>query len=281
MATSDTLPIVVLDTDDIEAGMALSTEAGWNQVSQDWRHFIEKGRTIGVRDDHGHLVGSAAALPYDGAFGYVGMVLVTAEWRRRGIATRLVDRCIETLVSLNLVPVLDATEAGEQVYMRQGFKAQFRFDRWQHLSEDGEATLPATAGGDAVDADRLIDLDAGAFGARRPLLISDFLGRPGTRSVMHENGDGFALIRDGRRALQAGPVVANSQDAAVTLLDLLLESVSQSVFVDVPAIWSGLGDWLTKRGFTIQRSFARMALHRPAPFGHPEHLFAVAGPEFG
>jgi hypothetical protein len=72
-----------------------------------------------------------------------------------------------------------------------------------------------------------------------------------------------------------------SQDAAIALLDRLLETVSQSVFVDVPAVWPGIGAWLTSRGFTIQRSFARMALNRSSPFGHPENLFAVAGPEFG
>jgi GNAT superfamily N-acetyltransferase len=281
MAISEVLPIVGLDTDDVEAAMALSTEAGWNQVREDWCHFIEKGRTIGVRNDEGRLVGSAAALPYHGAFGFVGMVLVTAEWRRRGIATRLVDQCVDTLVSQDFVPVLDATEAGEQVYVRQGFMAQFRFDRWQRLSKGDENVRSGTAGGETVDVDRLIELDARAFGARRPLLIRDFLGRKGTRCVMCESGDGFAFVRAGRRALQAGPVVAMSQDAAIALLDRLLETVSQSVFVDVPAVWPGIGAWLTSRGFTIQRSFARMALNRSSPYGHPENLFAVAGPEFG
>jgi GNAT superfamily N-acetyltransferase len=130
MAASEALAIEVLTQADVASGMLLSTEAGWNQTADDWKHFIVQGSTIGVRDQNGRLVASAAALPYDGPFGYVGMVLVTADWRRQGIATRLVDRCIDELRGRGLVPVLDATAAGAEVYRHQGFVGQFGFDRW-------------------------------------------------------------------------------------------------------------------------------------------------------
>ncbi|MGO4839864.1 GNAT family N-acetyltransferase, partial [Rhizobiaceae sp. 2RAB30] len=101
----------MLGQSDVEACLRLSDEAGWNQTAEDWGLFLRHGTTIGVRSDDGSLVASAAALPYD-RFGFVSMVLVTAAWRRRGLATGLVDRCVETLTSRGLVPVLDATPAG-------------------------------------------------------------------------------------------------------------------------------------------------------------------------
>ena len=275
MATSDQLEVVGLTAADIDGGMMLSTEAGWNQTADDWRHFIEKGRTIGLRDGDGTLVATAAALPYDGPFGFIGMVLVTQSWRRKGIATRLVDRCMETFEGWNLVPVLDATAAGEEVYTRQGFVPQFRYDRWQGSCNGGASS------GDRKDAVALIELDQAAFGASRAGLMKDFVGREGTQTLLAARGDGFAMIRRGRRAWQAGPVVAPDEQSALNLIRGLLESASGSVFIDVPQCWQAIGKWLQDAGFAIQRSFARMALGRAETFGDPSRLFAVAGPEFG
>ena len=275
MAASEAGAIERLTRADVASGMALSTEAGWNQTQDDWRHFIVHGRAVGMRAPDGRLVASAAALPYDGPFGFVGMVLVTADWRRRGIATRLVDRCVAELREIGLMPVLDATAAGAEVYRRQGFIAQFGFDRWE-----GTLEPPASGQGSAGSlSGDLVELDAEAFGARRGKLLEDFLSRPGTSA----RGDSsrFALLRAGRRALQAGPVVAKDENSAIALLDDLFAATRGPVFIDVLAGRSRVGDWLAARGFTIQRSFTRMALGREAPFGKPERLFAVAGPGFG
>ena len=274
MAVSDELLIVDLDAGDADAGMALSTEAGWNQTAEDWGHFVAQGRTFGMRDPSGRLIATASALPYDGPFGFISMVLVTADWRRRGIATRLVDRCIGELHALGLVPVLDATAAGAEVYRRQGFVGQFAFDRWQG-SVDTSASEPVQP----VEEDLIRTLDAEVAGVGRHRLIDDFLSRQGTRAVA--GADGFAMARDGRRAVQAGPVVAADEGAAIRLVERLFRAVRGTVFIDVPSVWRGIGEWLQARGFEIQRSFTRMALGRAEPFGQPARLFAVAGPEFG
>lgn len=274
MAASEAGPIEQLGAGDLDACMALSIEAGWNQTADDWRHFIREGRSFGNRAPDGRLVASAAALPYDGPFGFVSMVLVTADWRRRGLATRLVDRCVEELQARGLVPVLDATAAGAEVYRKQGFVGQFGFDRWQGTLPVAKAAAEAAPG-----ADRIRALDAEAAGAGRPRLMDDFLGRDGTIAV--GDGNGFALARAGRRAIQAGPVVAADETVALGLIDRLFAALTGFVFIDVPQAWRRIGDWLKARGFEIQRSFTRMALGRAEPFGLPARQFAVAGPEFG
>jgi N-acetylglutamate synthase-like GNAT family acetyltransferase len=206
------------------------------------------------------------------------MVLVTPRFRRRGLATRLVDHCIAELRGLGLTPVLDATAAGAEVYTRQGFLPQFGFDRW-------EGTVQGLPGGDDRDVspgvERLAGIDAEAFGAGRRRLMGDFLGRVETRGLVSAAGDGFAMIRRGRRALHAGPVVAGSESGALELLERLFASARGTVFIDVPSIWKRIGAWLADHGFAIQRSFTRMALGRAEPFGAPQNLFAVAGSEFG
>lgn len=281
MAISEEIKVVDLTSADIEAGLALSDEAGWNQTGDDWRHFIECGRTMGVRDDDGRLVASAAALPYERHFGFVAMVLVTESWRRRGLATRLVDHCIDELRRQNRVPMLDATPAGEMVYRRQGFHSLFGLDRWQRPAE----LEPLPPVGDmpfrAADPDTVIRLDAEAMGSGRAKLMRGFLARSGTRAVMGGDGESFAMIRDGRHARQVGPIVARSQAGALELLAPLIAGCRSMVFIDVLSAWRDMADWLAECGFTIQRSFSRMAFGRAEPFGSPERLFAVSGPEFG
>lgn len=278
MAASDEPRILDLQPRDIEAGLALSAEAGWNQTGDDWRHFIQNGRTIGLFDEQGILIASAAALPYGGPFGFIGMVLVTRESRRRGFATRLVDCCISELLGRGLTPVLDATDAGAEVYRKQGFVPQFGLGRWEGVvrpapKDDGEESSRELA--------RIAPLDAHAFGASRVDLLADFLSRRGTRAEFSEDGHGFSMVRSGRRALQTGPVVAPSESVAVDLLDRVLARASGAVFIDVPSAWQGIANWLSDRGFVFQRGFTRMALGRAEPFGNPQKLFAVAGPEFG
>src|ERR1700759_3420210 len=101
--------IGTLSPDDSAAGLALSTEAHWNQNEADWLFFLNRARVFGARDRDGRVVASAALLPYTTTAAWISMVLVTASWRRRGLATRLVDTCLDTAGKLGLTCWLDAT----------------------------------------------------------------------------------------------------------------------------------------------------------------------------
>jgi GNAT superfamily N-acetyltransferase len=281
MAVSEAPTAVEVRLADVDACLRLSDEAGWNQTADDWRLFIRHGKTIGARSNDGTLVASAAALPYD-RFGFVSMVLVTDAWRRRGLATDLVDRCVVALTSRGLVPVLDATPAGSLVYGRQGFNGLFELDRWQSeagpelVDPEGE-TVAAGPG----DFETLCALDREACGADRRLLLGDLLSREGSHAFLDPGRTGFAVVRRGRRAMQIGPVAAISPKRAIDLLSAALGAVRGSVFVDIPRLWDEVAGWLAGRGFTRQRSFTRMAHGHSTPFGRPDRLFAAAGPEFG
>ena len=114
MADTEPVDIVGLGLGDAEAGLALSTEAGWNQNEADWRFFLSKGIVFGMRDGK-RLVATAALLPYSAGDAWISMVLVTADFRRRGIATKLVDACLDVAARRGLTAWLDATPAGAAV----------------------------------------------------------------------------------------------------------------------------------------------------------------------
>jgi GNAT superfamily N-acetyltransferase len=287
MASSEVLAIEPLVRADIAAGLALSDAAGWNQTADDWAFFIAAGTTLGVRDDAGALIATAAALPYDAATGWISMVLVDAAQRHRGIASQLVDACVASLREGGRTPVLDATPAGAAVYAKSGFGAGFAFERWEGAGASAPAATAARAAtlDDVVvagaDAQTLIDLDRGAGGVDRTSLWHAFRARPETRAWCAAGGAGFALRRAGRRATQVGPIVAADADAALGLLAAALAGVGGRIFIDVPVHCTSLADELARRGFVRQRSFVRMALGDARAAAARDRVFALAGPEFG
>ena len=78
MGATDDIAVVRLDASDAPAGLALSTEAHWNQNEADWRFFLGQGIVFGVRH-RAELVATAALLPYSSGNAWISMVLVTAE----------------------------------------------------------------------------------------------------------------------------------------------------------------------------------------------------------
>jgi GNAT superfamily N-acetyltransferase len=270
-----------LSEQDVPAGLALSAEAGWNQTADDWRLFVTRGDTFGIRDDDS-CVASAAALSYGGC-GMVAMVLTTATHRRRGFAATLFSRAVRTLTDVSAVPILDATPDGLRVYERQGFRPVEKLERWvRYNTPKSQGFKPPPirySERPPGEAERFSDIDESVFGARRDVLFADVMSRPST--ISSAAADSFVLARRGRIGTQVGPLVARDEVQALSLLEGIVARIWGVVIIDVPTRWTLLRDWLPPHGFRTQRPFTRMALDRSAPFGDPGRLFASAGPEFG
>ena len=132
MVPTNTMDIIKLDDRFLTDALALSNEANWNQVADDWAMMITAGEAIGFQDASGRLIASALTLPYGDQFGWISMVIVTQLHQKQGLATRLLNSCIQRLEDKHLVPLLDATSAGENVYRPLGFLPHFGFERWEH-----------------------------------------------------------------------------------------------------------------------------------------------------
>ncbi len=279
MANTDALLAVDLSPRHVKDAMELVHEAGWNQTVDDWRMMLSAGAGFGYQDGNGRLVASAMALPYGTRLGWIGMVLVTAAHQRRGLATRLIDRAIRWFEAAGLTPALDATPAGEQVYLKRGFKAGFSYHRWQHPgagTETGDASAPTLNDSDIQTVQRL---DRAAFGADRGVLI-ETVARRGAPCLLDDGGHAFALCRAGRVAHQIGPIVARDEQQAIALFKRMKSSLNMPVFVDIPDLHTGLTDHLKAAGFTRQRPFRRMVLGDLTLTG-PNAMFALFGPELG
>jgi len=282
MASTEALHLTPLAEDDIPGCMALSAEAGWNQTREDWATFVRHGTVFGLLAD-GAPVASGAILPYPDDFAWISMVLVTARRRRARIGTRILETCCDEIARRGLVAMLDATPAGERVYRPLGFEPMFKLTRWQ--GEGGAEAAKLPTGVRPVREDDLaaiVALDAAAFGAHRPFLLEGFFRRQATLGFVIESDlNGFVLVRPGRLATHIGPVVAEDEDGAATLLCAALDSARGPVFLDLADRWNGLARLVQQRGFTVQRPFLRMGMRRHVPFNDVARTFVIASPEFG
>jgi GNAT superfamily N-acetyltransferase len=275
MGAIDHLAISRLGADHARAGLLLSEEAHWNQNEADWRFFLTEGTVFGIRDADGRLVATAALLPYGSANAWISMVLVTANWRRRGLATKLLDACLDAAAKRGLTTWLDATPAGAAVYGPLGFTPTLELRR---LRFAGAATAAAPRLAPDGNLDEMIARDRRAMGFDRSALLGELSGRPGSHLVSH--GSAMGLIRDGRTARHIGPLLADDVGGATALIETIAQSETGSILIDVVSEQSEFLERLTNSGWTIERPFQRMRFG-PTTAQNAEPPFAVAGPEYG
>jgi len=288
MATTEIVSIRPLGVADLDAVQQLSFEAGWNQVEADWRIFLERGHLYGVDGPAGAVHATGATLPLGAEFGWISMIIVTAGARHRGLAAQLVLYGIEDLAAQGLVPGLDATPAGREVYARLGFRDTWPITR---LVRPGTGRVQGAVGDIAPelraaglrDLDAVAALDHRAFGTERRAVIARLIERAPQLAVVGwtPGSAGFLLGRFGHTATQLGPVVASEPAVALAMVDYAVARAPGPFVLDLVDLRPGLRAALEGRGFTPQRTFRRMVYRRAEPFGDPNFAIAIAGPELG
>jgi GNAT superfamily N-acetyltransferase len=268
----------------------LVMHSGWNQTADDWHLFQACGTIHVVRDREGRIIASGAVLPMgESRPGYlagltgrgvawISMILVTPHWRGRGLGRMVFDQCVRQIRSQGRIAMLDATPAGESLYLQFGFEVLWRMTRWRREAQP--ATRPELPPA-SPDIDALAELDQEALGFSRPALLRELLGRPASRYVRHALG--FGIVRTGRVAQHIGPLVATNEAAAVAVMQDAAARCPGPMLIDVLDERPLLREALVQAGFAPQRGYARMALATPeqrVPHGQTHFLHAVAGPEF-
>ncbi|MDA2924489.1 GNAT family N-acetyltransferase, partial [Acidobacteria bacterium AH-259-L09] len=269
-------------------GMQLKEIAGWNQVASDWEALLQLepegcfAAEVGER-----CVATTTAINYESRFGWIGMVIVDPAFRRRGIATRMVERAIQYLESVSCrCQKLDATGPGARVYEKMGFTIEYEVQRWfRDPQRAGPVKGVPNLGPLSVEAlDSLADLDRSAFGASRLELLRWYCSNSCPSFLAGKEGNplGYAVGRVGSRAWQMGPLVATETQVAQDLMAGSLAAVgSKPVIGDVVAHNHDAVRLLQSFGFERQRVLYRMFRGKNAWPGKPLQTFCLAGFEYG
>ena len=273
----------------LAGAMALSRAANWNQNEADWRMMLRLGQGFGLSAADGTLAASIVVLPYGDKFAWMSMVLVAPEFRRLGYASRMLRRALAYLQSRGLAAALDATPAGHEVYVHEGLRDTWGFQRYR-LPEarpvSGWQDVPGLRLRGLADGDwpQILAMDLPAFGASRVALLRSLAARLPEAALVAERGDkicGYLLGRDGREARQLGPLIAADLPTAQALLSHALAQVPAPLYIDVVDRHTGLRNWALTQGFSVQRPFTRMVHGAERAPGDNETVMLVAGPELG
>lgn len=272
---------------DLRAVVELSREPGWNQVEADWQLMLKAGDSFGVATDDDRLVASGLTVRFGGQFGWISMILVTAAFRRQGLATYLMGRCILALQARGLAPALDATPDGRKVYRFLGFKDVYRITRFFAAAPGFDNKPPLGVQlreMTAADLTAVSAFDAPIFGADRAFLIEHLRARRPAQAFLAMRGAkicGYILAREGQTCSQIGPLVADDRATALALLARSLGASSGAVCVDLLDRHGAVRKQLVSHGFAPQLPFMRMIYGRNDPFDDTRRVFAIAGPELG
>lgn len=277
------LTLRFLSPGDADAGLRLSTLANWNQNRADWDFLLRNGWVKGVLNGD-EIVASVAVSSYPPGIGWIGMVLVDPKWRGKGCAKRLMHEAVTYCEESGLVPGLDATPEGQQVYKRIAFIDVGELVRMRRVERRGDSVKSGSLEGETVTKDAGFKWDQEVFGHDRTHVLQWLeetypdlcVGRLGSDGEL----DAVAWGRRGRTAVQIGPLLARSEESAQSLVIDFLESQETSWVIDVPVRHTRFVGWLHSQGFEVERGFTRMMRGRYG-MDFRNDQFAVAGPELG
>jgi GNAT superfamily N-acetyltransferase len=278
-----------LREDDIPFAMRLKESVGWNQTEDDWRSLIAlRPEGCFLAEHEGQPAGTVTTTAYGTELGWIGMLLVSAELRGRGIGRRLLDAAIESLAGCETVQ-LDATAAGRRLYVQIGFVDEAPVERWVRPASTACVDSP----GRSMRIDPIVgadlgaieSFDGGAFGCTRSRVLAVWRQNAPEYAFVakcHDAIAGYCLGRRGSRCDQIGPLVAVDEPTAAALVNRALTAApGKSVLLDVAGRDAGWRQALGRLGFAVERELTRMRRGPERPRVNIQSYVAIAGLEVG
>src|ERR1035437_4790554 len=196
---------------DLDFAMAMKNQAGWNQVVADWLRFLAlEPEGCFIAEWEGEPAGTGTVTTHGGRLAWIGMSIVDENHRRHGIGQSIIAACLDFCRRRNIdSPKLDATPAGNALYLKLGFVEEVLMDRRQGrgAAMDFDRNLVRLI--EPGDLEQVVQLDAVGFGVPRPGVIERFAGEYPRLAHVACDADGrivgFLVGRAGANAWQIGP----------------------------------------------------------------------------
>lgn len=276
-----------MQIDDLPLCRHLVAQAGWNQLDVDWlraMHLEPQG--CFVAENNGITVATTTTSVFEN-IGWIAMVLVDERVRKYGIGKMLLLHAITYLKQKPVSTIrLDATALGQKLYTKLGFLEAYQVVRFagsapqcdfdpNHLKKlsSSEAELAAIG---------TLDKKVTATGRLSFLKTLITGGAPAYKQITSDSSlTGYACCRDGKNAVQIGPVISLTAEAGEALLYAVTSHFShRQIFIDIPVSNAAAIEWAKKNGLAEQRRFVRMYRGEKID-DEPQFIWASAGPEKG
>lgn len=280
---------------DARSILHLIEEAGWAYTRDEISRLIEVQpggllllRGGGIR--HG-VLGCVYASAW-GPLGFIGLMLVRADRRNKGLGTRMMLEAMEHLEAEGVGAIgLDAVGDAIGFYRRLGFRSA-----WESLRsgiDTSRVELPEVEldvrSPTETEMGRALEMDARVSGMDRSAILRKLWHDPdSTVLVVPGPGDllAFGVLRRSKGCLRLGPVVAtDGVDGSAAVRALVSAAVTRTyprmLTMNVPAYNREAVELLTAMGAVQYSPCMRMYSGDPGPAGAPEGVWALGAAEKG
>lgn len=276
-----------LTLDDIPDLMTLSKEVNWPDYNaEELTSLLMNGFFTGFTTTTGQVISCAGLFQYD-KVASIGAVIVSETHRGLGLARKMIGTLLDQC-DQSIPVVLTATVQGRPVYEKIGFhtagyittyKAQnptpeaLRISDDIHLSHADESHLPC------IEA-----LDEKGAGTNRSSFLKNRMNRAVQRIIAkneHHEITGFAFGVETPANLMIGPLAANDELTALSLIRSLISSYSGTIRLDMQEETAErLHKSLVEAGFTKTNKAHYMMIRGKEKLNDPALLYFLASQAF-
>lgn len=222
----------------------MAAAEGWNPGCHDAQTFFQTDPDgfVGVHRDDA-LIGGGAIVRHSDGFGFMGLFLMSPEFRGQGIGRKLWyarrDRLRERLAPRAAIG-MDGVSAMVDFYREGGFVPQYISSRFQTMAKPIETEIdghvvPLTG----ADRPNLAELDRRAFPGERGAYLSAWLHQSEAYIYGYEVNArilGYGVMRPCMEGWKIGPLFAESPEIANALMTAFLRAADGAlVSIDVPS----------------------------------------------
>ncbi len=274
-----------LSHDDINDLHGLSHQAGWEHTPADWDSLLKSGTVFGHRNETGRAISSCVLTTFGQAMTALGMLIVSEENRRLGLATALMRHAIKTTNTDKHPLILCSGKSVEGFYKSFGFHT---VERLSKLEAGPDIEVPDSGFSSKIDAhpfntenlDRVIGLDTEVHGYDRSNMLSVRTEQATSKTVMLKQGGGTLLgygfgILQGEQML-VGPAIAFNRFTAQEIIREVIKDHAGPVRIDVMDQRQDLKDVLLEAGFKETERQPIMLLGATELPGRRDHIFSPA-----
>jgi GNAT superfamily N-acetyltransferase len=275
---------------DIKFAYEMTKIEGWNYPEKDIKRMLSYnplGCFIAETDDE--RMGHVFSVNY-GKLGWIGLLVVRAECREKGVGTALMKKAINHLLTNGVETIrLEAVSAIAIVYRKLEFVDEYDSLRfWGTNRKIDSATSSNVKPLKEEMIKEVARFDAEYFGANRiNVLNSLYHDHPNSCFVSYAESKlvGYIMCRKAEEGYRVGPWVCNPENpqAARKLLTKRMETIEENekLYVGVPAVNKKAVEILQNFGFEQYSKSIRMCFGKKLEAERASDIFAIGGPEKG
>lgn len=236
---------------DVPANVALSNSVGWKDVEGEWRVLHEAGDVRGAR--HAGRVVAQGVLGDYGVAASLAKMVVAPDWQGRRLGARLLDGFLADADARGIAVGLCATDLGRPLYASRGFEVSGEL-----MILHGTPSLGTTPPGSVVslsDAEAVVAFDRRVSGCDRSRVLRARFRESRCRFGV---GGSVALATQQGPGLLIGPILAESEEEARSLVLAISTAAPGPVRIDVPVEHASFRQWLV--GLGLQEVSARVEM---------------------